>query len=145
MITSKVSEDQRRQMIAEAAYFRAERRGFGGGDPVTDWIEAETEVDERLRRIDGAHLLQCLEDGLATATKELGSLKRKVSGVASGARNELQRDVDRLSDVRDALRGTVKELRAQGEQAGQLARRHAEKVWDEFSDMMQRLGSRTSH
>ncbi|HUL83168.1 MAG TPA: DUF2934 domain-containing protein [Gammaproteobacteria bacterium] len=145
MIKSKVSEDQRRQMIAEAAYFRAERRGFNGGDATTDWIEAEAEVNERVRQIESAHLLQCLEEGLATATKKLSSLKRKASSVASGARTELQRDVDKLSELREALRSGVKELRAQGEQAGQLARRQAEKVWDELSDVMQRLGSRTSH
>jgi hypothetical protein len=145
MITSKVSEDQRRQMIAEAAYFRAERRGFNGGDPATDWIEAEAEVDERVRQIEGAHLLACLEEGLATATKKLSSLKRKASSVTAGARTELQRDVEKLGELREALRGKVKELRAQGEQAGQLARRQAEKVWDELSDVMQRLGSRTSH
>jgi hypothetical protein len=144
MITSKVSEDQRRQMIAEAAYFRAERRGFSGGDPATDWIEAEAEVEERVSRVEGAHLLACLEEGLTTATKKLNSLKRKASSVATGARTELQRDVEKLGELREALRGTVKELRAQGEQAGQLARHQAEKVWDELADVMQRLGS-TSH
>ena len=144
MITSKISEDQRRQMIAEAAYFRAERRGFSGGDPATDWIEAEAEVDARVREIEGAHLLACLEEGLTTATKKLNSLKRKASGVATGARTELQRDVQKLGELRESLRGTVKELRAQGELAGQLARRQAEKVWDELADVMQRLGS-TSH
>ena len=32
-------------MIAEAAYFRAERRGFQGGCPIQDWLEAEREID----------------------------------------------------------------------------------------------------
>ena len=27
------------------AYYRAERRGFTGGDPVQDWLEAEVEID----------------------------------------------------------------------------------------------------
>lgn len=40
-----VSEDVRRQMIAEAAYLRAEQRGFNGGDPIEDWLAAESEVD----------------------------------------------------------------------------------------------------
>lgn len=31
-------------MIAEAAYFRAERRGFAPGDDFTDWLEAEKEI-----------------------------------------------------------------------------------------------------
>lgn len=37
--------EQRRQQIAEAAYFRAVSRGFEGGDPVADWLDAEREVD----------------------------------------------------------------------------------------------------
>lgn len=36
--------EPQRQMIAEAAYFRAEQRGFQGGDPVQDWVEAEKEI-----------------------------------------------------------------------------------------------------
>jgi len=36
---------QRRAMIAEAAYVRAERRGFRGGNPEQDWLQAEIEVD----------------------------------------------------------------------------------------------------
>jgi hypothetical protein len=41
--------DVRRRMIAEAAYFRAEARGFQAGDAVRDWLEAEVEVDAVLR------------------------------------------------------------------------------------------------
>ena len=37
--------DWHRQMIQEAAYFRAEARGFVGGDPVADWLAAEAEID----------------------------------------------------------------------------------------------------
>ena len=36
---------QRDCMIAEAAYYRAEKRGFDGGDAVRDWLEAEREID----------------------------------------------------------------------------------------------------
>ncbi len=35
----------RHQMIQEAAYFRAEKRYFFGGDPVEDWLAAETEIE----------------------------------------------------------------------------------------------------
>jgi len=144
-MVSKVSHDLRRQMIAEAAYFRAARRGFNGGDPVADWVEAEAEVDARLRQAEGAHLLKRLEEGLSLASKNLNSLKRKAQTAKTGARTELQREVDTLGELREALRGKVKELRAQGEQAGHLARRQAEKVWDELADVLQRLGSKTSH
>ncbi|MDT8388803.1 MAG: DUF2934 domain-containing protein [Thiogranum sp.] len=41
-----VSDEQRRAMIAEAAYHRAEQRGFSEtGTPERDWLEAEQEVD----------------------------------------------------------------------------------------------------
>jgi len=43
-----ISASEREQLIAEAAYYRAERRGFQGGDPVQDWIEAEAEVERTL-------------------------------------------------------------------------------------------------
>lgn len=44
-----VSGDARRAMVAQAAYLRAERRGFAGGDEVEDWLAAEAEVDALLR------------------------------------------------------------------------------------------------
>jgi Protein of unknown function (DUF2934) len=44
-----VSEEARRAMIAEAAYLRAERRGFATGNEEEDWLAAEAEVDALLR------------------------------------------------------------------------------------------------
>lgn len=44
-----VSEDARRAMIAQAAYLRAERRGFAPGGEVEDWLAAESEVDALLK------------------------------------------------------------------------------------------------
>ncbi len=46
-----VSPDERRRMIAEAAYYRAERRGFMGGNPIEDWLTAEAEIEGRLNRV----------------------------------------------------------------------------------------------
>ena len=43
-----MTADQRRSMIQMAAYLRAEKRGFKGGDPVKDWVDAEREVDATL-------------------------------------------------------------------------------------------------
>ncbi len=39
-----IGEHEREMMIARAAYFRAERRGFAPGNELQDWIEAEAEV-----------------------------------------------------------------------------------------------------
>jgi Protein of unknown function (DUF2934) len=38
----------RHASIAEAAYFRAERRGFAPGHELEDWLAAEDEVERRL-------------------------------------------------------------------------------------------------
>ena len=45
-----IAVERRHQMIAIAAYYRAERRAFRDGDPVIDWLEAEAEVDAMLKR-----------------------------------------------------------------------------------------------
>jgi hypothetical protein len=45
-----VSAEQRHALIADAAYRRAEQRGFDGGDAVADWLESEKEVDALLSR-----------------------------------------------------------------------------------------------
>jgi hypothetical protein len=42
-----LSEADRYRMIAEAAYFRAEKRGFTGGSELRDWIEAAEEIRKR--------------------------------------------------------------------------------------------------
>ncbi len=44
---TKIPATQRPAWIAEAAYYRAERRGFQGGCPVEDWLAAEREIDLR--------------------------------------------------------------------------------------------------
>ena len=48
---AEVSAEEVRKLIAEAAYYRAKKRGFTPGHEVEDWVQAEAEV---LRRIRGA-------------------------------------------------------------------------------------------
>lgn len=42
--------ESREARIAEAAYWRAERRGFTAGQELDDWLAAEKEVDEDLAK-----------------------------------------------------------------------------------------------
>lgn len=39
------SPQERRELIARIAYFRAEARGFAPGGELDDWVAAEAEVD----------------------------------------------------------------------------------------------------
>jgi hypothetical protein len=40
-------------MVAEAAYYRAEQRGFAPGRELEDWLAAEIELDALLADIGG--------------------------------------------------------------------------------------------
>ncbi|MFZ0258010.1 MAG: phasin family protein [Gammaproteobacteria bacterium] len=42
----RVTPEQRWRMIKEAAYYRAEKRGFLGDHLADDWVAAEAEIDE---------------------------------------------------------------------------------------------------
>jgi hypothetical protein len=44
----RVSEEERREMIARAAYFRAAKRDFAPGHEQEDWVAAEAEIDREL-------------------------------------------------------------------------------------------------
>ncbi|HLA72200.1 MAG TPA: DUF2934 domain-containing protein [Steroidobacteraceae bacterium] len=45
-----VGPGQRATLIAKAAYYRAEKRGFAPGHEAEDWLAAESEVDAKLLR-----------------------------------------------------------------------------------------------
>jgi hypothetical protein len=46
-----VSIPSREQLIAEAAYYRAERRNFAGGREMDDWLAAEEEIDSLINPV----------------------------------------------------------------------------------------------
>ncbi len=49
-IKTKITPEEKYRMIAETAYYIAEKRGFVGGNPEEDWLEAETQVEEFLEK-----------------------------------------------------------------------------------------------
>jgi hypothetical protein len=48
---TEVSNEERYRLIAEAAYFRSEKRSFAPGYELEDWLAAETELETRLSGI----------------------------------------------------------------------------------------------
>lgn len=75
-----VTTEERQRKIAEAAYFRALQRGFDGGDPMDDWLQAEREIDSALlsppqrKRTSAA---PGVSDRYALATRPQTSLQRR--------------------------------------------------------------------
>jgi hypothetical protein len=49
-------EGQMHSMIAELAYTYAEERGFEGGDPVEDWLRAESAIKKTLAGEQGSRV-----------------------------------------------------------------------------------------
>jgi hypothetical protein len=47
---TQVSGDDLQRLVAEAAYYRAQRRGFEPGYELQDWVEAEAEVRRLIGR-----------------------------------------------------------------------------------------------
>jgi hypothetical protein len=67
-----LNQGKRQQMIAEAAYFRAEKSGFRGGDTLRNWCEAEAEIDAQLQRT-----------GSREASRQLRTLKKEPALLAA--------------------------------------------------------------
>jgi hypothetical protein len=42
-----LSPEERQRLIAEAAYYIAEQRGFAAGCELDDWLQAEAEIERR--------------------------------------------------------------------------------------------------
>jgi len=49
-VSSAAFANERRRMIAETAYYQAEKRGFQSGYEMLDWLEAEKDVDKLLSK-----------------------------------------------------------------------------------------------
>ena len=49
-VKRKSSAQKRYEMIAEAAYFRAVKRDFAPGQEIDDWLAAEKEVEQLLKK-----------------------------------------------------------------------------------------------
>ena len=47
---TRINASERLAMIEKEAYFLAEARGFVGGDPAQDWLQAEQKVDALLKQ-----------------------------------------------------------------------------------------------
>jgi len=53
-----IPQEERMRLIAETAYFKAEKREFAGGSELGDWIEAEAEIDALLGTCGASQLQQ---------------------------------------------------------------------------------------
>ena len=123
--------EQRHRMIETAAYFRAEKRGFAGGDPVTDWIEAEREIDV---------LFQSTDIGDAAAGQEDAAyrkLRADFKRILAGAQDKINSDT-----IRQALDRAAGELKELGEFVPEAVDRAGKRLRREVADAIEKMGPR---
>lgn len=142
--------EQRHFMIAEAAYYRAECRRFQGGDPVSDWLEAEAEIEAMLRGVSEPGkentakeaFQEKLEMQLREWDKKLDGLKGKAKKAKADLRHDLEAQLEALRAKRAAAQDKLQELRQRGDSAWDDLKDGAEKIWEEMHEALDRIVSR---
>jgi uncharacterized protein (DUF3084 family) len=120
---SGTAAERRQRMIEEAAYFRAQRRGFVGGDSVSDWLEAEAEVDRMLAREAAGGdpgepgPIEQFEAQLAALDQEMRRLMGKAREAGSEIRTEIEGELEKLRPLRANAEEKLDELRERSAEA----------------------------
>lgn len=148
---TSITPEQRYQMIAEAAYFRAQRQGFGG-NPAQDWAEAEAEIDRSLQH-SGQQLgpagfspkdmfQQKLEAQLQELDSLFESLKLQASLGKAELHIELEKQLELLTHKRSAAQAKLSELSRRTEGAWEDLKGGTEKAWDEMRQTLNQIAAR---
>lgn len=151
-VTAIITTEQRHQMIAAAAYYRAERRAFRDGDPGADWLEAEAEIDRMLdqplmstRRAQATAkraFLNRLEMELRGFDARLEQLGDKARGTKKTVRAEYKKQIEALAEKRAVADQGLRELRDCSEAAWGDLKGGAEKLLQELGQTLEQLASR---
>ena len=144
------ASDMRNEMIAVAAYYRAEHRSFCGGDTLGDWVEAEAEIDRMLgfepRKKFALNSKESLQQRLETQLKELDQrfdeLRKKAPQVKGKIHAEFEKQLKALAEKRATAREKLQELRLRTEDAWEDLKEGTEKVLAEMRQTIDRIATR---
>lgn len=146
--TTAVTPEQRYQMIAEAAYYIAEKRGFVGGDVARDWLEAEAQIDRLLGQSSAAgeegadakrYFQQKLEAQLKEWDAKLDELKAMAKQAKAETRAEIDQQIQALAERRTAIQEKLSQLRQRTEEAWEDLKTGAETILDEMHETFERV------
>ncbi len=140
---------KRREMIAVAAYYRAEHRGFRGGDALGDWLEAEAEVAHLLASRPGDDLKakakqrfqQIFEERLKAWDARLDELKAKARDAKAEVCAEFEVQLEVLASKRTLAQEKLQELRRHGQWAWEDLKQGAEQTWSDLREALKRGAS----
>lgn len=141
--------EKRNQMIAEAAYYRAERRGFQGGDPAADWFEAEAEIDRSFLQPPGrdeevgadtkAALEHRLEAQLAEWDTQIDELMAQAQYASGELRAEYDQHLKALAKKRTIATDKLEELHHRTENAWKDLQESISRAWADLSEEFERV------
>lgn len=101
LFDGRPSPEERERLIREAAYLRAEQRGFVGGSPEEDWAEAEREIDQRLAAQEGliARGRHAIESGAVAAERGAEATYGLVRQWLAGREHRTEENPRRLGGI----------------------------------------------
>lgn len=140
-----ISPEQRVEMISVAAYYRAEKRGFTGGDPTDDWAEAAAEIDTLLgltEKPEGrtkSGYQKKFESRLDGWDQALDRLKTDSLKLKDELRADLEKGFDALADLRTEAVEKFQEICETSESAWDDLTEGAEKTWEEMSHSLEQF------
>jgi Protein of unknown function (DUF2934) len=146
-----ITADERHRMIAMAAYYRAERRGFQNDDPCADWLEAEAEIDhmlerslmsQRLTQEKMKHVFLCrLERELRDLDDCLARVVEKLRGSPQCVMDEYETLFGLYSENRWEAIQRLKTLRARPDGTWEDLRTDTEKLWWDLNHTIDQIAA----
>ncbi|MBW2584915.1 MAG: DUF2934 domain-containing protein, partial [Deltaproteobacteria bacterium] len=120
---SKISaSEERHRMTETAAYYRAEKRGFSGGDPVKDWLEAEGEIEASFKHPDEA---------------DSSRMRAEFKKILAGAQDTINADT-----IRQAFDRSGRELKELGKFVPATVDRAGKRLKAEVAAAVEKMGPR---
>nr|VFK38284.1 MAG: phasin family protein [Candidatus Kentron sp. TC]VFK39715.1 MAG: phasin family protein [Candidatus Kentron sp. TC]VFK54267.1 MAG: phasin family protein [Candidatus Kentron sp. TC] len=110
-VKKAVSPLERWAMIAEAAYYRAQKRGFIGGNPMGDWIEAEREIDADYA-IDYSKIMMPMNPSeiMEQFSKAFTGVVGQSDSGLSEALEKQRKNVEALADANKRVFGDIRDM-----------------------------------
>lgn len=147
----RLSAEKRDEMVAKAAYFRAERRGFEGGDPALDWFEAAAEIDRTFLQpalrneeptADARAVLEHqLETQLGEWDTQIDELLAQSQHATGALRGEYDVQLTALAEKRIGATRKLEELHRHTDGVWQELRESLARAWSELREAFDPVGS----
>nr|VFJ55387.1 MAG: phasin family protein [Candidatus Kentron sp. DK] len=99
-----ISPMDRWKMVAEAAYYRAQKRGFIGGNPMDDWTKAEREIDAKYA-VDYRKIMVALDSSevMEQLIGILGEILRQPNLDLGGILEDQRKNIEALTDANKVI------------------------------------------